>query len=328
MHEGLESSVKLDVTGALGPAWDRMKLILFQPFEAGKWLSIGLMVFMEILVQGSGGNYNYSGRGTGGSGSSGPSGMPSSPAEVADLVDEGFRWVGSNLELVLLGGIPIVLLLLGLYVLFLWLSSRGQLMLVRTVARNDARLGDNWRATRFLVGSLFKFRLVLEAITMFVVLSGLGSLLYVLYRLLRRNETDWKAYLFELGPIALAWFVVSLLPGMVSSVLRNFVAPLMLHFQETCSESWRRFLPVLKSNVGAVVVFFILRALMHFAFGIANIFVVLLTCCIGALPVVNQAITAPFYVFDRAWSMFALRSIGRDYDLFIEPAAPAPSIRP
>ncbi|PKN48796.1 MAG: hypothetical protein CVU63_03970 [Deltaproteobacteria bacterium HGW-Deltaproteobacteria-20] len=310
----------LDVTGSLGPAWTRMKEILF-PFDIGTWFAVGLMVFMEMLAQGSTGNLNLPDT------SGGPGGTPSSPAEFADLIDEGFAWVEHNMDLVILVGVPVLVLAFGLYILLLWLSARGQLMLARAVAKDDTRVGENWRATRFLVGSLLKARLVLDSVTIVIVLGAMGSLLFVLYRLLRRNETEWQAYLFELGPIALAWFVGALLPGVASSILRNFVVPLMLHFQESCAESFRRFLPVLKANVGAVVVFFVLRALLHVVFGMANVLIVLMTCCIGGLPVVNQAITAPFHVFDRAWSMCALRSLGRDYDLFavpVQPPSPAP----
>jgi hypothetical protein len=313
----------LDVTGSLGPAWNRMKDILF-PFDIGKWFAIGLMVFMEMLAQGFGGNNSYSN-------SSSPSSLPSSPAELADLVDEGFAWIDQNMDLVVIVAIPVVLLLLGLYVLLLWLSARGQLMLARAVARNEPVVGANWRATKYLVGSLFKFRLVLDSVALTIVLGALGSLLFVLYRILRRNETDWTVYVFELGPIALGWLVVGLVPGMIQSILRNFVVPLMLHLQLSCSDSFRNFLPILKNNVGAVILFFILRAVLHVVFGFANLIITLLTCCIGGLPVINQALTAPFHVFDRAWSMYALRSLGNDYDLFavpVPPPAPPPPENP
>ncbi len=324
MNDGMEHGLRLDVTGSLGPAWNRMKLVLFQPFQAGKWFAIGLMVFMEMLVQAGGGNFNPGGSGRSGS-SSGSGVGPSSPAEVADLIDKGFVWIDDNLELVLGIGIPAVGLLACLYVLLLWLSSRGMLMFIRVIARNDANVGDNWRATRFLVGSLFKFRLVVQSVSLLLVFGGLGALAYVLYRLLRRNETEWTAYVFELLPLVLTWFLPSLIGGLVSSLLRNFVAPMMLQFQESCSESFRRFIPVLKQSVGAVIIFLILRVLFQILFGFANMIVVLFTCCIGGLPILNQAITAPFHVFDRAWSMYALRSLGADFDMFIEPAPPAPA---
>lgn len=310
----------MDVTGSLGPAWDRMKLVLFQPFDVVKWLALGLMVFIEMLGQAGGGNYNFNS--PGGSGSGSPGSGRTSPADFADLIDEGLAWVGDNLELVLGIGIPVFGLFVALYVLLLWLSSRGMLMFVRAVARNDARVGENWRATRYLVGSLWKVRLVVEAINWLVVVGGILGLFYVLYRLLRRNETEWTAYVFELAPLVLAWMVVALVPGLVASVIRNFVAPTMLQFQESCGESFGRFVPVLKANVGPVILFLFLRMLFHVVFGFANMLITLFTCCIGGLPVINQAITAPFHVFDRAWSMYTLRSLGPDWDLFREPDPP------
>lgn len=323
MYDTESSNPHMDVTGSLSLAWDRMKLVLFQPFNIMTWLAIGLMVFMEMLGQPSGGNFNIPDTGSGGS----PGGGVRSPADVADVIDEFFVKVSDNIELVLGIGIPVLGLVIGLYLLFLWLSSRGMLMFVRAVARNDARVGDNWRATRFLVGSLWKVRAVVQAINWLVVLGGLVGLFFVLYRLLRRDETEWTAYVFELGPLVLVWTLVALVPALVSLVIRNFVAPMMLQFQESCGDAFRRFLPVLLTNVGPLVLFVVLRMLFHLAFGLANLLIVIFTCCLGGLPVINQALTAPFHVFDRAWSMFVLRSLGPDYDLFREPEpAPLPQL--
>jgi hypothetical protein len=197
-------------------------------------------------------------------------------------------------------------------------------MFARAVARDEVAFGVNWNATKHLAGSLFKFRLVLAIIASSLTLGAFGSLFLIFYRLLRRNETDVTAYFFELGPIALAWFVALLIPSIITAILRNFVVPLMLHLQQPCMNSFRTFMPILKANVGTVVLFFVVRSFFFLFFGFANTMLTLMTCCIGGLPVINQALTSPFHVFDRAWSMCALRSLGKGFDVFSEKDIPLP----
>ena len=51
-----------------------------------------------------------------------------------------------------------------------------------------------------------------------------------------------------------------------------------------------------------------------------------LTCCVGFLPVIHQTIMSPYYVFERAWGLNVLASLGPDFDLI--GYAPAPGAPP
>ncbi|MCU0693443.1 MAG: hypothetical protein MUF54_18790 [Polyangiaceae bacterium] len=312
MFEPAPPPQRMNVTDTLAPAWQHMTRMLFRPFELGKWFALGLMVFMEMLGQTGGGSFGIPDPGGGG-------GWPTTePGGIADAIDKGVRWIGENLGLVLATAIPLTLAGLAMFAVVVWLSARAQLMFARAVATDDANLGRNWRGTAGATKSLFLFRLALEGAVLGLVLGGLGVLFWLAYLLLRRNETDWTVYVMQLGPIVLVWVALLMIPGIVSTLLRSFVVPLMLRLGVPCTDAWRHFARIVRDSVGPLVLFVVLRGLFAIVFGFVNLLVILLTCCIGALPVINQAVTAPYHVFERAWSLLALRSLGPEYDLMAQ----------
>src|SRR5271170_1949206 len=49
----------IDFTRAFDSAWERMHVILFRPFDFGKWCAIGLSAFLAgLLAGGNGVNFN------------------------------------------------------------------------------------------------------------------------------------------------------------------------------------------------------------------------------------------------------------------------------
>src|SRR5476651_235617 len=52
----------IDFTRAFDSAWERMMIILFRPFDLGKWFVIGFSAFLAGLLQGgngfNGGSFN------------------------------------------------------------------------------------------------------------------------------------------------------------------------------------------------------------------------------------------------------------------------------
>jgi hypothetical protein len=57
--------MSLSVIDPIQPAIARTKLILFQPFQFGKWLTLGFCAFLMSLAEGG---YGFNGGGGGGDG--------------------------------------------------------------------------------------------------------------------------------------------------------------------------------------------------------------------------------------------------------------------
>lgn len=297
---------RMNVSGALSDAWAHTRRMLF-PFRFEVWISLGVIVFIEALGQGGGGgmsNFNF----------------PSEGAEGQD-VSQGIRnaldVLQENLAVILLVAVIVMALVVGLVLLFTWLGSRGTMMLVRAVATTDHRIGENWRAVRDTAWSLFLFRLVLALIGLIGAFGLVVLAAVVAIPLAQRDTADIGSYFLALMPVALAFGLFVLILWLVNTLTRNFVAPLMFLGGVSALEGWRRFRVVSRGNIGPIVLFLLIRLAYHVAYSIAVFLTCLVTCCIGVLPVIHQALFAPFYVFDRAFSLFLLGSAGPEYAMVV-----------
>jgi hypothetical protein len=80
-------------------------------------------------------------------------------------------------------------------------------------------------------------------------------------------------------------------------------------------EGWKRFWAVGHNHLGGIVLFFFLRICVAVGAGIVGVIAGVFTCCLGFLPVLHQTLMAPYYVFERAWSLEVLASMSPDFDL-------------
>lgn len=309
------------VMETIGPAWETMKRILFRPFNLGTWFSFGLMFALQSCAEGSGGNNNVRLPDTSGLG-----GGDAPPAGVEDLTSDsisrvlpydvlaqsGLGGIGST-EIALIAAV-VVAVAIPLVLLMLWLGSRGQMMAIHSVATGTANVGDAWRLTSSSGGRMFKFQLALAGIALgvFLPLLGVGAL-FVIPAVKDAAGLDGLVWLIL--PIALGALVVMIPFLIVKSLARNFVAPIMLRHEIGAREAWKRFWPHAREHVGSLVVFWVLGMLFSVAAAIVGIVAGFITCCLGFLPVLHQTIMAPYYVFERAWTLEILASMSPDFDL-------------
>ena len=302
---------RLDVTGALDRAIQHAKRVLFRPFDMGKWLSFGVIVFLEVLLQGGGGfNFNLPSNRSSGSG-----------ADVGEIVRAGHDWVVAHLAVILMIGIPLLVFAFAFGIVMLWLRSHGQVMLIRAVAENDARIGENWRETRAAAWSLFLFRLVLNLISFTCVVLALAIGVVLVLGIASRGGASAWHFVMGLLPLLGVGLTLALVLTLIQTLLRNFVSPLMVHLDLPCLAAWSKLREIARGNLLRIALFILIRFVYLIAFGIAALLVGCLTCCIGFLPVIHQALFAPFYVFDRAYSLYVLESAGPDLRIISPPEA-------
>jgi hypothetical protein len=120
------------------------------------------------------------------------------------------------------------------------------------------------------------------------------------------------------GPI-LVLVAFWLLMAPVNFLGRNLLAPFLLKFGDGLRANWTRTMNVVRTSFGGLVVFVLVRMLIAIVQGIGEVLVVYVTCCIGGLPVIHQAVSAPFHVFERAYTLAVLESLGSEYKLIVDP---------
>ena len=318
----LGTPAPLRVDGAFGRAFDAMKRFLFRPFNLGKLFVYAFIVWLAELGEGSSfpSNFGNSSSGSGGGGGT---------AKFDELMEEARDWVLANLGLVIGLGVGVLALVSALTFLLGWLSSRGHMMALRSVALDHARLGEHWRETREAAWSYFGFRALLWAIQVPVTLAALAWMFVALFDIVPGSPDVWEILRALIGPILLV-LVVSLFIAPVQFLGRNLLAPMLLKFGDGLRPCWRRTMLVVRSSSGGVLLFMLVRIGIAIVQGIGETLAIYLTCCIGALPVIHQLVAAPFTLFERAYTLAVLESLGPEYKLMIDatpwppPYAPMP----
>jgi hypothetical protein len=288
----------MDAFGAFGPAWERMRRMLFVRSSAGVWFSFGLAFFLQDCVEG-GNSYNFNG----------------DPGSVQRMFSEhgplGKYEAG---ELLLFGGIAL-LVSIPILVLALWLGARGQAVALRSVMSGYMNLGAQWTDTREAGGRIFGWHLRFALLSSLILLPLVGA--FVALGLSVNDAPDTRAAVI-LG--ALFCIGIVLLPLMAYRCLvRNFVFPLMVGKNLSSRDAWQLFRGAARGKVGGVLLFFVARFLIGMAGGMVALVSTLITCCIGALPILHQTVMAPFYVFERSHALYTLASLGPELSLLETP---------
>jgi len=131
----------------LARAWERMKHILWRPFDLAKWLVLGFSCWLAGLADGAGGGgwkwiadkNDFPGRHT-----------IYSRSGSYEEIGEALIWL--PLIFIIIMAVAAILLLI------LWLSSRAKMIYLDNVVHNRAQIVEPWNRLRTLGNSLFLWR--------------------------------------------------------------------------------------------------------------------------------------------------------------------------
>jgi hypothetical protein len=265
MYERTPDSVhKMQVLTHFNTAVEHARCMFFQPFKFEKWLLFGVIIFLEML-------FNSGGCGSSGNFSNGSSG--GGAPDLGTGLQEFEAWVAGNLALIVLFGIVLLAVMLIVAAVITYVSSRGSMMLIRAVAENDERIGENWKAAGPATMSLFWFRMVVGILNM-AFWVAVVLLVYLSIRSILLSETEFAGGIAALlGLLALFAGVVQLGFAIVFTLQRQFVSPIMLYRGQRCLDAWRTFRQATQGNVLAIIGFVLLRFAYSMAFSIVAMFV-------------------------------------------------------
>ena len=296
----------VSVTVPVGQAIERVKLILFRPFDLSKWFVIGFSAWLAHLGE-TGFNFNYNigsrrrGRGVG--------------PELERIRD----YVMNNLSWIVPLAVLLVILCIALWVAVTWVSSRGRLMFLHCVAHNTAEIGAPWRNFGREGNSLFVFRIVLGLIGMVPMLPLLVVGIVATMKMFRRGGPDVAGIAVLVG-VALMIVAVGIVLFVVAKLTTDFVLPIMLLRRNTCVAAWRELLGLISANVGQFVLYLLFQIVIAMATGALVVAVIIATCCIAGclmiIPYVGTVVLLPILAFKRCYSLHYLAQYGREYDVF------------
>ncbi len=308
----------ISVVQPVGQAIERVKQVLFRPFDLTRWFVIGFGAWLAGLGHGGGGgNLRYPGGGQGGGGD-----LRQQLEHTRDYVTDNLTWIVPLAAVILV-------VVLGLWVLFTWLSSRGRFLFLHCVALNRAEVAVPWTRFARAGNSVFRFRLVLGLVYLALALAILVPSALSAYRMCLDDAWGFGNIL-TLVAFGLVLFVVVLVFGIIGMLLIDFVIPLMFLHGGSCLAGWAELRPLLAAHVGSFILYFLFQIVLGLAIAMIVVIAVLITCCLAGclliIPYLGTVTLLPVLVFRRAYSLYYLAQFGPAFDVF-SPASP-PSMAP
>jgi hypothetical protein len=302
----------ISVTVPIGLAIERVRVLLFRPFDLGKWFTIGFCAWLAGLGERRiSGNFNSSNSSPG-------------QGDIHQQFEHARTVVIQNLYWILPLAIFLLVVCLALGVLFIWLNSRGKFMFLYCVALNRAEVREPWNRFSDAANSLFWFRLVLclvgIAVTLpLLVLAGIAAFSMFIH-------SSWNpAGIMAIIAIVMGLIAVGIFFAIVRKLTVDFVVPIMFLRGSRCLDAWREFFKLLGSNTGEFVLYILFQIVIAIAVGAMILAAVLVTCCIAGcvmmIPYIGTVLLLPVLVFKRAYSLYYFAQYGPAYNVF-PPATP------
>ncbi len=304
----------ISVAAPVTQAIERVKQVLFRPFDLSRWFVIGFCAWLaELGRRGGGFNFNFNpGR--------------TEHIDLQSAAERARDYVMANLYWLIPIAAVMVVVMICLGVLVTWLSSRGQFMFLHCVALNRAEVAVPWTRFRRQGNSLFWFRLALAAINLVLVLPIVGLAGIRAYRMAVAGAWSPGGVLILIG-LGLFVLAVGVACGLVHKLTIDFVVPLMFLRGKSCPAGWRELLPLLANHAGSFVLYILFQIVLVIGLGVIVLAAILLTCCLAAclliLPYLGTVALLPLLVFKRAYSLHYFSQYGPEFDVFA-PSAPPP----
>ncbi len=213
-----------------------------------------------------------------------------------------------------------VIFLLVLFLVLLWLSCRGQFMLLHCVVVNRGEVSVPWRKFAREAASLWRFRLILAALSLGNTIIFVSVLLWNIFGFQHQKLHSASSHFAVLLSAGVLFGLVYLLLEITRLFTTQFVTPIMFLKGGTCSEGWQVFSKLLFANPQRFLLYLLFQFLLMLAIVLGILFAILCTCCLGALllmiPFVGTAILLPIILFERSYQLYYLAQYGREFDLF------------
>jgi hypothetical protein len=307
------------VTYPISPALQRVKTILFAPFDLRKWFIIGFCAWLSSCGESGGG-----GGGGGGGGNSG--GPPMSREAISRGLQTAWQYVLDNLAWIIPVVILVILLGIAVWLVSVWLNSRGKFMLLHCVALNRGEIAVPWDTYAPHAHSLFVFQALLGAVAFLIVgpiLLACGGVL--LAALATEGPLTGPLVLLAVG--VLATLCVAMVFTIIRKFLVDFVVPIMYLRTPRVWDAWGEFWALAWHNRGRFVLYLLFSVVIALILGTLVMVLVIATCCTAgclmAIPYIGAVLLLPIYVFKRSYSLYYIEQYGSDYSI-IEPGATPP----
>ena len=308
-----EQPNKVSVIDPITPAIDRVKVMLFKPFELRKWFVIGFCAWLAYLGGGGGGN--------GGVQWHGPYKPHGQQTEIAEGVNTAKEYLLDNLCWIIPLIAIVAVVIIGIALLIIWLNSRGRFMFLHCVATNKSEVKVPWHKFSKHGNSLFLFRMVLCIIGLAIVALPVLGIVFLAI-MMATKTVPYVASIPGIILCGLIIFVLAIVLSLVRKFTFDFVVPIMFLRTASCIAGWREFLTILSVNKARLALYILFQIVIAIAIGTIIFIGFCIGCCFCCaslllfIPYIGTVILLPLLVFKRAYSLYYLRQFGPGFDIF------------
>jgi hypothetical protein len=309
-----EETNRISVIDPITPAIERVKEILFRPFDFRKWFVIGFCAWLAYLGSNGGG-------GGGGPHWNAPHKPHEQKARIAEGINAAKGYVLDNLFWIIPVAIIVTVVIIGIFLLVTWLNSRGRFMFLHCVAENKSEVVAPWNKFKKHASSLFLFRIVLFIISLFSIalpVLGIGFLIMMMVTGIIPGLASIPGIIL----LGLIIFALSIAMFLAKKFTFDFVVPIMFLRTTSCAAGWREFLAILSVNKIRFALYILFQIVITIAIGTIIFIGFCFGCCLCCasllllIPYIGTVILLPLFVFKRAYSLYYLRQFGPDFDVF------------
>lgn len=277
----------------LSNAWNRMLKSLFKPFDIKKWFVLGFTAFLAHLLEWKGGS---SGENNSGHFNFG---------DFLKLPQDAMDWMNKNPDwatLIIIG----IVLIVGIIILCIWLSSRGKFMFLDNVIHNRALVKKPWAEYHDVAHSLFLWRLGFGLVAFFI----LGSYFSYIYLQISDMYTAYasdREMIFAAIRMGIFFIILAIAVAYISLFLNDFIVPLMYKHNTSVWIAWSHFMPLFTKHFIYFILYGILVLFLHIIIFIIIMILGFMTCCIGfiflVIPYISSVVLLPISMIFRAFSV-------------------------
>jgi len=305
----------VSVVDPIGPAIERVKMVLFRPFSLERWIVIGFCAWLAHLAEGGGGGGGGGGRAQRNIGRG---------SNFRGMAEEAREFTAANLYWLLPVAIITLIIVVGLWLLVIWLSSRGRFMFLYCVARNKAEVKNPWRQFGEHGDRLFAFRVIVGIIA-FGLTVLFAAMIVVPIFVVQINI----ALAIAGGVVGGMLLLVSMIAfGIIGKCTKDFAVPIMYMGTPSATQAWRILLDILAVNKARFFLYLLFQIVIGMAIGSIVVATACVTCgcacCLLAVPVIGTVVLLPILVFQRSYPLYYLAQYGQEFNAF----APAPEAAP
>jgi hypothetical protein len=311
----------IDFTRAFSSAWERMEIILFRPFDFGKWCAIGLSAFLAGLLQGGNGvnfNGNFNNQDFGNFG--GNKTQTFDFHQFSSAIGQYFSSMQTGI--IILIAILVVILFLGLTVLLYWLGAHGQFMFLDNVVRNRGAVVWPWHFYARQAVSVMLLYLLLMVVILAMILPIVVGVVVVCIPLFQQTRWPHGGEIVILAVLALLYLAVALVMAVIMFVFREFGIALMFRQGILARPAFWQSMRLIGRFPGSIALFVLLRFAIAIAVAILAILICCVTCCIGALPYVGTVVLLPALIYVKCFTLDCLAQFGPECDVWTVDVAP------